>query len=172
MSKLILQWATTNSVGIQAIAALVASIVGVAGFIVLCKYAWDTRTIAKATAFQAKDNVTPFLALSLVPSKLDHRVLQWWIQNHGFGPAVNVRHWLLDGSAPTQRPSIMQGTDALICELSSAEGQQFTEWLNDGNIFKVEYESIAGEHFRSTFQMVEAGKAEVKFENLSRGRAA
>lgn len=156
-----------NSAGIQAVASSVAAVFAISGFIVLAIYAYDTRTIANATAVQVKDKVMPFLALALVPSDLGGG-MQWKVQNQGFGPAINVKHWLLENPMPSQRPSIMQGADALICASEGDDGLRFAKSLKAGNGFRIEYESIAGEHFRSTFKIVDAQRVDVKFENLSR----
>jgi len=169
MIRQVLQWATVNSVAIQAMSALAAAAVGVLGFAVLCKYAWDTRTIAKATAIQARDRVLPFLALNLVaandgPFRWD----EWRLENQGFGPAINIKHWLFDDPVPRQRLSIMQGTDARICDTTTEDGRLFTENMRARRGFVVEYESIAGEHLRSTFRLMDATGVSVEFENLSR----
>ncbi|WP_158819235.1 hypothetical protein [Granulicella sp. S156] len=172
MTNHVLQWATNNSAGIQAIAALVASFVGVAGLAVLCKYAWDTRTIANATAFQAKDNVLPFLALNLVTLKQGLYLTcdEWQLENQGFGPAINVKHYLFDDPIPKQRLSIMQGTESVICDTTTQEGRLFTDNMRSKKGFIVEYESIAGESLRSTFRLMDANQVSVSFENLSRKR--
>jgi hypothetical protein len=157
-----------NSGGIQALASAVAAIFAIAGFIVLVIYAYDTRTIAIATSVQAKDKVMPFLALTLVSTEQDENTTKWMVQNQGFGPAINVKHWLLDRLTPTQRPTIMQGKDALICINDGEYGRCFAESLKGNSGFRIEYESIAGEHLRSTFKIVDSQQVDVKFENLSR----
>jgi len=169
MAARILQWATTNAAGIQTLSALIASSVGILGLIVLCKYAWDTRTIAKATEFQAKDRVLPFLALNLITVRQGHLSCdEWRLENQGYGPAINVKHWIFDDPIPRQRLSIMQGTEAAICDTTTAEGRLFTENMRAKRGFVVEYDSIVAEKLRSTFRLVDASQVSIEFENLSR----
>jgi hypothetical protein len=162
------QWIVCNSAGLQAVGAIVAALFAIAGFVVLCVYAWDTKTIAKAASHQTKDNFIAFLALSQLPrdGKLD--VLQWKIQNMCSGPAINIRSWLPGKSTPRQRPSLMKEESFVICDVYSQEGLLFAEQLKSSNGFKIEYESLAGEKFRSTFKVKDVDTVVVEFENLSR----
>jgi len=168
----VLQWATNNSAGIQAIAALIASFVGLAGFGVLCKYALDTRTIARATDFQGKDNVLPFLALNLVAVRQGQHLScdEWRLENQGFGPAINVKYRMFDVPLPKQKLSIMQGTESAVCDTTTQEGIRFSNNMRTNRDFIVEYESIAGESLRSAFRLMEVTQVSVCFENLSRKR--
>ena len=154
------QWIVCNSAGIQALAALV-------GLIVLSVYTFYTSRIRRATSLQAKDNLIAFLALHILPTDGDPSVLSWKLQNQGSGTAINIRVWLLDDPNPKQRPSLMKGDTSVIVACDGQDGALFAEQLKTKG-FRAEYESLAGERFRSTFRIKDKDTADVSFENLSR----
>jgi len=163
-----------NSAGLQAAAAVVGVIFAVAGFVVLCIYARDTRTIAVAATNQGKDSVIPFLALDLSPIKNSSQLegdqpLSWKLENHGFGPAINVKIWLLRDDAPKQRFSLMTGDKHTIVNFGATQDRALLETrLKRPSGVKVAYSSLAGEDFLTTFRRSGADPLEVTFENLTR----
>jgi hypothetical protein len=82
------QWIVTNSAGLQAVGAVVAAFFAVVGFGVLCVYAYDTKTIARATSNQAKDALMPFISLDLTPDDIHPNALIWKMHSQGSGLGV------------------------------------------------------------------------------------
>jgi hypothetical protein len=164
------RWIGYNSSALQAIGAIVGASFAVLGFVVLVIYARDTSKIADSARLQSKDNVIPFLSLAQLTAKEEvsgRPYLQWVIENQGFGPAIKVSHELFMGRTIRHRPTIMQGTTAVICNCDTPDAENFLRRLRtDG--FTVEYESIAGERLRSTFRILSADIVDVSFVNLSR----
>lgn len=135
-------------------------------FIVLCIYAWDTRTIAKATSMQSKNAVVPVLSLGSFGLNQDRPDLQvWQLENHGLGPALNIDHFFRD-SKVMRRPSIMQGKTAALADFNSPLGVEIHEILKTGEGFRVEYESAFGEKFRSRFWLEGPLSVSIKFERV------
>ena len=164
------QWIMCNSAGLQAVGATVAALFAVAGFIVLCIYAWDTKTIAKTAVNQTKDSLITFLALSQVQKDDDPSVLQWKIQNQGSNPAINIKVWLFNDPKPKQKPSLMKGESFVIFDDAPPNASLFAEQLKSVDGFKTQYESLAGERFESIFRIKDKDTVEVSFKNLSRCR--
>jgi hypothetical protein len=159
------QWIVTNSAGVQSVIAFFA-------FVVLCKYAWDTRTVAQAASNQTKDGVMPFIAIDLTSDAGEAGALpnarSWKMENQGAGPAINVKIWLLNDETPKQRFSVMKGSIRKLLDFRGPENELFHDRLQRPEGVKAEYESLAKERFRSTFRMVGTEIIEVTFENISR----
>lgn len=167
------QWVTCNSAGLQAVAAAVGVLVAFIGLVVLCVYAWDTRTIAEAASNQAKDSVIPFIALDITWDSPDDPIStarSWKMENHGLGPAMNISIWLLNDEKPKQRLSLMKGSVRKILDFSGPENDLFHERMRRERGVVAEYESIAGERFRTTFKLRQDEGLHLTFENLSRKR--
>ena len=162
------QWIVCNSAGLQAVGAIVAALFAVAGFVVLCVYACDTRKIARAASNQTKDSLIPFIALDPTKNKTDPNApLVWKMHNHGLGAAINIKIWLLDDNAAKQRFSMMSGGEHDILDFRDPDYPILIGRLRRTQGVKAEYESLAGEKFRSTFTMKDHS-VDVTFENLSR----
>jgi hypothetical protein len=61
----------------------------------------------------------------------------------------------------------MKGDTSVIVACDGQYGALFAEQLKTKG-FRAEYESLAGERFRSTFRIKDKDTVDVKFENLSR----
>jgi hypothetical protein len=165
-------WIACNSAGLQAVAAVIAAVFAILGFIVLCIYALDTKTIARAASNQTKDNAIPFISLDLTSDASEHGAMpnarSWKLENQGSGPAINLKIWLLNDHKPKQRFSMMKGTVRKLLDFNGPDNEVFHTRMRRPEGVKAEYESLAGEKLRSTFRMTEADGIEVEFENLSR----
>jgi hypothetical protein len=164
-------WIICNSAGIGAIAAVVAAIFAILGFAVLCIYAFDTKTIARAASYQTKDNLLPFVSLDLTTdadglSAVDPR--SWKLENQGSGPALNLKIWLLNDQKPKQRFSMMKGSVRKLLDAHGQDNETFHARMRRPEGVRAEYMSLAGERLRSTFRLTESDGIEVTFENLSR----
>ena len=162
------QWILSNSSGLQTLAALAGTLIAFVGFLVLCLYAWDTRKIARATQTQYLDNVIPFLSVVIGRAR-DGRTKTWTLHNHGFGPAIHIRHTSVEPQISHQRmPPIMQGEQFKICDVETAAGKTVPELLTSEGGFIIDYDSIAGESFRTVCRTLEPEGVHVDYQNLSR----
>jgi hypothetical protein len=165
-------WVICNSSGLQAIAAVVAAVFAILGFVVLCIYAFDTKIIARAASNQTKDNAIPFISLDLTSDANEQgakpNARSWKLENQGSGPAINLKIWLLNDHKPKQRFSMMKNAIRKILDFDGPDNEVFHTRLRRREGVKAEYESLAGEKLRNTFRMTEADGLEVEFENLSR----
>jgi hypothetical protein len=141
-----------NSAGLQAVAALVATLFAIAGFIVLCIYARDKKTVANVAANQTKDSVIPFIALDVSPDATFPNILSWKMHNQGSGPALNVKIRLLDDSHTKERLSIISGDSHKLLDSSDPQHTQIIARLKTKAGIQADYESLAGEKCRSTFR--------------------
>ena len=55
--------------------------------VVLCVYAWDTRRLAKNSSKQIEHAQRPCVTL------VEQSAQNWFIENHGSGPALNITYW-------------------------------------------------------------------------------
>jgi hypothetical protein len=134
---------------VQADATVAIAILTLLTLIVLSIYAWHTRKIANASVSQTENSQRPFL--SVVQQEVPGQVGGWFVANHGFGPAINIRGTFLSGSGyfPSSLPargaysiqnlfpSIVAGRTAgeLWYEsLSGAKYTTFITWGSEGEI--------------------------------------
>jgi hypothetical protein len=131
---------------IQAGAAVALTVVTTWTLIILRRYAADTKRLAWNSAEQIEISQMPFV--TLVEHSEPHRFGNWALHNEGFGAAINIYHsrWL----GP-------QRENARIAAPSLGPGDQYAVDNNSANIatsqtgFVIEYESLTGRKFRTTF---------------------
>ena len=83
---------------IQSVAALIGALaaIGLAALtfltlLILRNYAADTKRIANDSSSQVERSQMPFLALVWRPQRGVPDEYTWYLENQGFGPAVNIR---------------------------------------------------------------------------------
>jgi hypothetical protein len=154
----------TNSSGIQAVAAVGALIAALAGFVVLCIYAADTKKIARATLQQSQAVLLPFLGLT-VENKDDHIRAEWHIKNYGSGPAVNIRYTPIDPiELVGQKAPILPGETRKLCSANGEDRKRLGEALRASSGFEIRYNSVAGEHLLSRIKQQFDGRIDTIFE--------
>jgi hypothetical protein len=72
----------------QAYASWALVVLTFATLLVLCKYAWDTRQIARVSVAQLHNAQMPYLALV---QKTQNSDLVWAIENQGNSAALNIK---------------------------------------------------------------------------------
>jgi len=111
--------------------------------IVLREYAADTKTIAKASAWQTENAQKPFLVLLPKPQELGRHGGGWALENQGFGPAINIRHSDVGGAdAFRENVRALAAGDFLIFH-------QFAYDVMIQRVFTAEYESLSGAKYRT-----------------------
>jgi len=128
--------------------------------IVLFKYAWDTRTIARNSTQQLESLQMPFVTLAM--RKDDERNSNWTIKNQGVGTAINIHYtrYLAENM-----PAIMQWLTAL------APGEDYplprqSDHLMAAGGFAVEFESLSGNRYRTKVEWVN-GDVRTKFDRVA-----
>jgi len=156
MLKNIWQFFQTESSAIQAIVAIL-------GFVVLCKYAWDTREIARATVQQSRAALLPFLTITVVRKE---EQTEWHIKNLGSGPALNIRYEPIDLLEQVgQKAPIMPGETRRLCSADGLDRKRLGEALRKPAGFEIHYESLSAEQLTSNIkQQTDTGVIDVKFE--------
>jgi hypothetical protein len=96
----------------------------------------------------------PFISLDLTPDDIHPNALIWKMHSQGSGPAINLKIWLLDDSNTKERFSMMRGDVHPILDSRDPNHAKLMGRLNTESGVKVEYDSLAGESFRSTFRRV------------------
>jgi hypothetical protein len=76
---------------IEAIATALLALFTLITLIVLCVYAWDTKTIARASVEQGENAQMPLISLTHAQSSTEYS-----LENQGFGPAMNVHGYAFD----------------------------------------------------------------------------
>lgn len=145
-----------NSSGIQVTIAVL-------GLVVLCKYAWDTRAIARGAVEQSRTILLPFLSLTIVPKSSDQ---EWHIKNLGSGPAINITFDPIDiNERIGQKAPIMPGETRRLCSADKNDDRaRLGEAMRRTAGFEIKYESLSGEHLISRIKQEFAdGAIDVKF---------
>jgi hypothetical protein len=144
---------------IQAITSIILALATIATLIVLLVYAADTKKMAKNSAEQLEVSQMPFLAL--VEQTDPGRLTRWVIQNLGLGTAVNIYYtaWR-NPNLNAMNPSPPLGAKNKV-PVSDNSGNIITS----ASGFVIEYESLAGKKFRTTFKQA-GDKQTTVFEKL------
>lgn len=121
------QWVLigNNATAVQTIAAVL-------GLFILCKYAWDTRTLARASTRQLEAQQMPFLSIDIV-----NRICS--VKNFGSGPAINI-DLAYAGETDCRVPSLAAGDKGPYLGI-------FTELVNRD--ITVNYESLSGTKYET-----------------------
>ena len=145
-------WIACNSSTIQVVLTLLT-------LLVLLRYVWDTRRIAKASVRQIENAQTPFLAV-LQQEHLVGQVGGWVLENQGFGPALNI----VCGYRQNQRNVRVQ-MYSLAPRTPRSLASHFENARGTPEGFKIEYESVSGEKYQ-TFITWEGEAMKTDFKKL------
>lgn len=147
---------------VQANASGIQAVIAILGFVVLCKYGWDTRVIARATMQQSRAVLLPFLAITI---ERKNGPQEWHIKNLGSGPALNIRYTAVDPKEIVgQKAPIMPGETRRLCSAEDPDRARLGECLRKAEGFEIQYESLSEERLMSRIkQAAETGAIEVKF---------
>ncbi len=143
-------WIQAVAAMVQSLAALGIVVLTIISLIVLRQYAADTRQIAEDSASQIERAQKPFLALTDKPKAGAAAYDNWFLENQGFGPALNIRcsRHFRDGPSETLFMSpIAAGAERHI-ELETARQAQTLG-------FRADYESLSGRKYATILTVVE-----------------
>jgi hypothetical protein len=150
---------------IQAIATVAILPLTVWSLLILKKYAADTKRIADDSASQVERSYVPFLAVITKPIPGASKNENWFLENQGFGPALNIvriRHFPDSNSQMLAESPIGARSDVRI--------DRFTADGFNQHGFTAEYESLSGKKYR-TVVIWPNGEMQTKFEALPMPRA-
>lgn len=125
---------------------------------VLRGYAEDTKRLANDSASQAERSQMPFL---VVVTKTNPGVGvhdNWYLENHGFGPAINIsrsRHFPDRESGTQDETPLAPREEGRHIDSSTAR-----EMLQKG--FIANYESLSGEKYNTSIEWL-SGKMQTSF---------
>src|ERR1700686_3643336 len=128
-------WIACNSSTIQVVLTLLT-------LLVLLRYVWDTRRIAKASVQQIENAQAPFLAVRQ-QEHLEGQVGGWVLENQGFGPALNIVC-----SYRQNQQDVRVQMYSLGPRTPRSLGNHFANARCTPEGFKIEYESVSGKKYR------------------------
>jgi len=137
---------------IQSVAALMGALAAIGlvvltflTLLVLRDYAADTKRIANDSSSQVERSQMPFLALIWKRNETGRTEYSWYLQNQGFGPALNISRT----SHFTDKTSSMSWVAPL-----APKADHNIDGITGGQIraheFRAEYESLSGKKYRTT----------------------
>jgi hypothetical protein len=141
---------------VQAYASVAISILTLLTLIVLCIYAWHTKQIANASVSQTENSQRPFLSV-VQQAAVPGQVGGWFVANHGFGPAINIRGTFLAGYFPSSLPA--GGVYSI--------HNVFPSLVQSRTAGELWYESLSGAEYTTFITWGAEGEMHLRFEKAS-----